>query len=117
MTPIALTPLCALGRCRQGSRSDDPSGAERWQILSPVRRDVWGCTDLNRWVQTAWRGHELRSARSQRGWVRPFGPQEIIRLDKVILLQNGERSGWEFGPGGGRVSEYLANGESASGPG
>ena len=90
----------------------DPDGVEAWQILSPVRRNVWGVTELNRWVQTTWRGRELASGRdpTQRAWVRPFGPGEIIRLDKVILTMNGERKGYDWGERES-VSDYLANGE------
>ena len=34
----------------------DPDAAETWQILSPVRGDLWGVAELNRWVQRTWRG-------------------------------------------------------------
>jgi hypothetical protein len=90
----------------------DPSGAEAWQILSPVRRNVWGVAELNRWVQSTWRGNELANARDplKRSWVRPFGPTEIIRLDKVILTDNGERQGFDWDTRQ-RVEDYLANGE------
>ncbi|MDP9605546.1 UNVERIFIED_ORG: hypothetical protein J2W38_005360 [Variovorax paradoxus] len=90
----------------------DPSGAEAWQILSPVRRNVWGVVELNRWVQATWRGAELANARDpmKQSWVRPFGPTEIIRLDKVILTENGERSGYDWASRE-QVNDYLANGE------
>lgn len=39
-----------------------PAGAERWQVLSPVRRDVWGCDDLNKWIQSTWRSKKLGPA-------------------------------------------------------
>ena len=38
---------------------NDPAGAEQWQVLSPVRRDVWGCDDLNKWIQSTWRSKKL----------------------------------------------------------
>jgi hypothetical protein len=90
----------------------DPNGAEAWQILSPVRRNVWGVTELNRWVQGSWRGRELTNARDplKHAWVRPFGPAEVIRLDKVILTENGERQGYDWETRQ-RIDDYLANGE------
>lgn len=94
---------------KRGWVPNNPAGAERWQILSPLRRDVWGCNDLNKWVQTSWRGRALERCRRFR---QTFGPQEIIKHDKVILLKNDEREGYnrttkeEF-------EAYLANGEVA----
>lgn len=90
----------------------DPDGAEAWQVLSPVRRNVWGVVELNRWIQATWRGSELANARDpmKGAWVRPFGPTEIIRLDKVILTDNGERQGYDWDTRQ-RVEDYLANGE------
>jgi len=90
----------------------DPAGAEQWQVLSPVRRDVWGCDDLNKWIQSTWRARQLQQARKYK---TAAGPQEVIKHDKVILLENGEREGWEWNDeGGGRkISGYLANGEVA----
>ncbi len=90
----------------------DPNGAEAWQILSPVRRDVWGIDELNRWVQASWRGNELASARdtSKPRWVRPFGAAEIVRLDKVILSENGKRRGYDWDERS-QIDDYLANGE------
>jgi hypothetical protein len=90
----------------------DPDGVEAWQILSPVRRNVWGVTELNRWVQATWRGRELANARDWRQpkWVKPFGLGEVIRLDKVILTMNGERQGYDWSEHE-RVNDYLANGE------
>jgi hypothetical protein len=90
----------------------DPNGAEAWQLLSPVRRNVWGVTELDRWIQATWRGGELANARDpmKGAWVRPFGPAEIIRLDKVILTENGERQGYDWETRQ-RVDDYLANGE------
>lgn len=90
----------------------DPNGAEAWQILSPVRGNAWGVVELNRWVQGQWRAAELANARDpqKHAWVRPFGPNEIIRLDKVILTQNGERQGYDWATRN-TVNDYLANGE------
>lgn len=96
----------------KGPKVEDVDGAEAWQLLSPVRANTWGVDDLNTWVQKTWRGRELRHARRRdNNWVRPFGPQEIIRLDKVILTSNlKDRYGWK--PAAHEnVNDYLANGE------
>jgi ATP-dependent exoDNAse (exonuclease V) alpha subunit len=94
---------------KSGWFPNDPRGAERWQILSPIRRDFCGCDDLNKWVQGKWRSKALESARNYR---TAFGPQEILKHDKVILLKNGMREGYD------RIAKevfeaYLANGEVA----
>ena len=88
---------------------NEPAGPEEWQVLSPVRRDVWGCDDLNKWIQSTWRSKNLAHARS---YHTAAGPQEIIKHDKVILLENGERVGWDSGRQA-KISKYLANGEVA----
>lgn len=89
---------------------DDPDASESWQILSPVRGGLWGVGDLNRWVQKSWRGKELELCRTNRRWTNPFGPNEIIRLDKVMLTRNTRSRGWQ-GSSGSREEEYLANGD------
>jgi hypothetical protein len=61
-----------MGPYKSGWVPNNPDGADRWQVLSPVRRDVWGCNDLNKWVQTTWRHKALTSARQYR---TAFGPQ------------------------------------------
>ena len=89
----------------------DPDSAENWQILSPVRGDQWGVGELNRWVQRTWRWKELDACRTNRRWTNPFGPNEIIRLDKVLLTRNiRAKRGYNFQTRQ-RVEEYLANGD------
>lgn len=87
---------------------DDHSGAERFQILSPVRMRDWGTFELNRLLQGHFRGAELRRARQHQ--MPSYGPEEIVLRDKVMLLTNGVRKGYDF-----RTSTsdplYLANGE------
>jgi hypothetical protein len=80
---------------------DDHDGAERFQLLSPVRRHPFGTYDLNRFFQSRFRPKEK--------WQNSIGDEEIRAKDKVILLRNGERSGYR----GEDVYEdhYLANGE------
>lgn len=89
---------------------DNPDASESWQILSPVRGYLWGVGNLNRWVQKSWRGNELDLCRTNRKWVDPFGANEIIRFDKVMLTRNTLGRGWHR-PSGSREDEYLANGD------
>lgn len=84
---------------------EDHSGAENWQLLSPVRAQPYGVTNLNRWVQGRFRAEQLRYGRQP--WGLAFGDEEIVRSDKVILTRNGKTKGWAKGP----IEEYLANGE------
>jgi hypothetical protein len=88
---------------------DDHDGAERFQILSPVRAHPYGIHDLNRWMQRRFRSVQLSSARGPWGGVR-LGDEEIVWGDKVILTRNGRRQGWN-GKSKTQVEEYLANGE------
>ena len=89
----------------------DPDSPERWQILSPVRGDLWGVAELNRWGQRTWRGGELEACRTNKRWTNPFGSNEIIRLDKVLLSRN-IRSKKRFNYDTREpVEEYLANGD------
>jgi ATP-dependent exoDNAse (exonuclease V) alpha subunit len=84
---------------------DDHSGAENWQLLSPVRAHPHGVHDLNRWVQQRFRAEQLSYGRKP--WGVALGDEEIVSGDKVILTRNVKRRGFQQG----RVEEYLANGE------
>jgi ATP-dependent exoDNAse (exonuclease V) alpha subunit len=102
-----------LGISRDGKywNVTDPDSAERWQILSPVRGDLWGVAELNRWVQRTWRGNELEACRTNKRWTNPFGSNEIIRLDKVLLTRNlRSKKGYNYETRE-QVEEYLANGD------
>jgi hypothetical protein len=87
---------------------DDHDGADRFQILSPVRLHSYGVHDLNRWIQRKFRARQLESARQP--WGLSLGDEEIVWGDKVILVRNGKRKGWN-GKAKQSVEEYLANGE------
>jgi len=87
---------------------DDHDGAERFQILSPVRGHPHGVNDLNRWVQRKYRSIQLQTARQP--WGVKLGDEEIVWGDKVILVKNGKVKGWN-GAKKEQVEEYLANGE------
>ena len=56
--------------------------AENWQILSPVRGDQWGVTELNRWVQRTWRGNELGLCRTNRRWTDPSDQMRSSAMTK-----------------------------------
>jgi ATP-dependent exoDNAse (exonuclease V) alpha subunit len=84
---------------------EDHNGAERWQLLSPMRAHPYGVRDINRWVQQRFRAEQLRNGRQP--WGLCFGDEEIVWSDKVILTRNGKTDGWAKGP----IEEYLANGE------
>ncbi|MEU1603105.1 ATP-dependent RecD-like DNA helicase [Micromonospora matsumotoense] len=86
----------------------DHSGAERFQVLSPVRMRDWGTFELNRFLQSSYRSAELRRARQPGG--SSYGPEEIVLRDKVMLVRNGRRDGYDH-QSQQKVKEYLANGE------
>ena len=85
---------------------DAPQGSENFQILSPVRMHPHGVYEINRWVQHAFRGDKLESARKYRGTA--LGDEEIVVSDKVIQLENETRGGFN---GHKPEDVYLANGE------
>jgi ATP-dependent exoDNAse (exonuclease V) alpha subunit len=87
---------------------DAPDGAERFQILSPVRMRPHGVRQLNRWIQHRFRARELNA--SHQPWATSLGDENIVVRDKVIQLRNGVRSGYHHGDRE-KVKEYLANGE------
>ncbi|MBQ1026513.1 AAA family ATPase [Micromonospora sp. C95] len=99
----------ALGLTEQGwVPFGDHNGATGFQVLSPVRMREWGTFELNRLLQSHFRGAEQRRVRDRRG--RSYGPEEIVRLDKVMLVSNGTRDGYDHGAKH-KVRDYLANGE------
>ncbi|MBN2330840.1 MAG: AAA family ATPase [Candidatus Aenigmarchaeota archaeon] len=85
---------------------DSPDGAERFQILSPVRMHSYGVHDLNRWVQQLFRARELKAARNR--WTTSLGDEEIVVKDKVIQTRNERRKAYD---GSASDDYYLANGE------
>jgi UvrD-like helicase C-terminal domain len=99
----------ALGRTAEGwVPFDNHSGAEQFQVLSPVRMRDWGTFELNRFLQRHFRGAELRRARQPGG--SSYGPEEIVVRDKVMLLTNRTRSGYDWSSRQ-KTKQYLANGE------
>jgi len=70
----------------------DHSGAERFQILSPVRMQPHGVHELNRLVQVTFRAAELDEGRRFRA---ALGAEEIVKRDKVICVTNSWIKGWD----------------------
>jgi len=84
----------------------DASGAEAFQVLSPVRMQAFGIYELNRWIQRTFRAKELEQSREI--WGLSLGDEEIVTRDKVIQLKNTTRQAYN---GTGNEDVYLANGE------
>jgi ATP-dependent exoDNAse (exonuclease V) alpha subunit len=87
---------------------EDPDGAERFQILSPVRMRPHGVYELNRWIQQRFRRDEVEAG--AKGWSTSLGDEGIVLHDKVILIRNGKRDGRNH-QHNVDIEEYLANGE------
>jgi hypothetical protein len=87
---------------------EDHDGAERFQILSPVRLHPHGVHELNRTIQRRFRAEQLESARKP--WGLALGDEQIVWGDKVILVRNGKWKGWD-GKKKEKLEDYLANGE------
>ena len=87
----------------------DWKDAERWQILSPLRTHPFGTDEINRTVQSTYRGGLI--AKAQQRWAkgpRPFGDQQIVYTDKVIQTVNRRLRAWPQKP---ENLDYVANGE------
>lgn len=87
------------------------AGAERWQILSPVRARPGGVAGLNRLVRMTWRPSDATLARRSWKFAPPMGADEVIFNDKVMCLRNdNRREAWQ--PIEGEACDgTVANGE------
>lgn len=89
------------------------SRAEDWQVLSPIRAEGGGVTELNRMMQRTYRSAARELARpADPRWQKipkPAGPQEVVYGDKVINVRNKKRT--SYYPKRDDVREYVANGE------
>lgn len=86
-------------------------GAERWQLLSPVRHREGGVVGLNRLVRRTWRSGDATVARRSRVLPPPMGADEILFHDKVMCVQNHGREGWDVSAREKVVDGEVANGE------
>lgn len=82
--------------------------SEDWQILSPTRAQHFGTDDLNRLIQSEYKGGLItQNKRPNKKYPRPFGEQNIVWTDKVIQVVNRSAKGWPRDTG----LDYVANGE------
>lgn len=97
----------ALGFSEEGMvQFNAPEGAEKFQILSPVRMHPYGVYDLNRWIQRQFRASKLKNA--QNPWGLSLGDEKIVVHDKVIQNRNQRRNASD---GKSQIKIDLANGE------
>lgn len=90
-------------------KESDYTQSEAWQILCPTRADLHGTEELNRVIQTEYRGGILTMSRTRSGkFPRPFGDREIVWCDKVIHVHNRRGKAW---PQSDTSLNYIANGE------
>ena len=89
-----------------GIHSRNWTRSEDWQILSPTRIQHFGTDDLNRLIQSEYKGGLIVQAKKRRN-PPPFGEQEIVYTDKVIQRINRSTKGWPRDTG----LDYVANGE------
>jgi AAA domain/UvrD-like helicase C-terminal domain len=99
---------------RSGRAAFEPGaggrGAERWQLLSPVRARLGGIADLNRLVRATWRAGDVTRAHGDASQPGPLGADGLLAGDKVMCAANGPRDAWRIATrraDGG----YVANGE------
>ena len=91
-----------------GIDTEDWRRCEDWQILSPTRAQHFGTDDLNRRIQSEYKGGLIASGKNPRSRTpRPFGEPEIVWTDKVIQVANRSKKGWPRSAG----LDYVANGE------
>jgi hypothetical protein len=88
------------------------SGAERWQVLTPVRARPGGVAQINRLVRATWRAGDAHRAHANYKLPAPMGPDEILFHDKVMCLENEHRgTAWSYDQED-RVPAAYANGET-----
>jgi hypothetical protein len=85
-------------------------GAERWQLLSPVRARDGGVDGLNQLVRRTWRRRDAISARDNYKLPSPMGADEILYHDKVMVVRNHGMKAERIADRA-KVSGEVANGE------
>ena len=83
---------------------------EQWQILSPVRSNVFGTTQINREIHQKYKKDVLEKSRDRfnHDYPKPLGLEEIVYGDKVINLRNNSEMKGKPATG---CTNYIANGE------
>ena len=98
---------------KRNNYSSAGSGAEYWQVLSPVRQKPWGVESVNRMIHLRYKGRQIEIAKKSgpnRKIPAPMGDHQIVYGDKVINNRNrtmGRKRTYPNSAG----SSYLANGE------
>jgi len=99
--------------CGTKDRHGAGSGAENWQILSPVRAHLYGVDSINRTIQKQFKKQSLTWATPEKHYLRktpkPFGTQGLLYGDKVINNRNKHRK--DVFPDDDTCERYVANGE------
>lgn len=85
-------------------------GAERWQLLSPVRSRDGGVDGLNRLVRRTWRRRDAVGARDNYKLPSPMGADEILYHDKVMVVRNHGMKAERIADRA-KVNAEVANGE------
>lgn len=85
-------------------------GAERWQILSPIRSRDGGIAGLNDLVRRTWRPGDAVRQRSEKWMPDPLGADQVLVGDKTMCLVNDRRGAWDVGAGS-KLNGEVANGE------
>jgi ATP-dependent exoDNAse (exonuclease V) alpha subunit len=89
-------------------------GADRWQILTPVRQKAWGVEQINRLLHQRFRAQTLAHARQhafKRKIPKPMGTQQLVYGDKVINNRNQRPYDDRIYDPKNVGVKYLANGE------
>ncbi len=86
------------------------AGAERWQILSPVRSRTGGVVGLNRLIRRTWRAGEAAFAHRNRVFPNPMGADEVLFHDKVMCAENRPLKAKNITTGNYETAD-VANGE------
>jgi hypothetical protein len=99
---------------RLGPSGSNLHGADRWQILSPVRQNPWGVDEINRTIHRRFKATTLAEARVhpfKLKFPNPAGPQQIVYGDKVINNRNQRPKDKRIYDPNGTAVKYIANGE------
>lgn len=86
------------------------AGAERWQILTPVRSRPGGVAGLNRLVRQTWRSGDATQARRSYQLPPPVGADEVLFHDKVMCVSNHRRDAYNVATRKSQDGD-VANGE------
>lgn len=86
------------------------AGAERWQILSPVRSRIGGIAGLNGLIRRTWRAGDVTHAVRAHRLPRPMGADQVLFHDKVMCASNHQRRARNLSTGNQEDGD-VANGE------